>query len=80
MKKFLSVFALCLMSVFAFAQNYTMVPVQPQNNQLTIAGVLQLNINPYDPSEIQLEPMMVVRLQFPATTKCTLLRNFLSVK
>lgn len=76
MKKFLSVFTLCLMSVFAFAQNYTMVPVQPQNNQLTIAGVLQLNINPYDPSEIQLEPMNGCKIAVPSNDQMYTVAEF----
>lgn len=76
MKKVLSVFALCMMSVFAFAQNYTMVPVQPQNNHLTIGGVVQLNINPYDPSEVQLEPMNGCTIAVPSNDEMYTVAQF----
>lgn len=76
MKKILSVLALCLMSVFVFGQNYTMVPVQPQNGKLTIDGTIQLNINPYDPSEVQLEPMNGCQVAVPSTDQMYTIRNF----
>ena len=76
MKKVLSVFALCLMSVFAFAQNYTMVPVQPQGNQLIIDGMARVTINPYDPSEVQLEPINGTQIAVPGNDQMYSVQNF----
>lgn len=76
MKKVLSVFALCLMSVFAFAQNYTMVPVQPTGNQVIIDGMARFTFNPYDPSEVQLEPMNGTQIAVPSNDQMYSVQNF----
>lgn len=76
MKKVLSVFALCLMSVFAFAQNYTMVPVQPQGNQVIIDGMARFTVNPYDPSEVQLEPLNGTQIAVPSGDQMYTVKSF----
>lgn len=80
MKKVLSVLTLCLMSVFVFAQNFTMVPVQPQGGKLTIDGTIQLNINPYDPSEVQLEPLNGCQIAVPSGDQMYTIKNFTSAE
>lgn len=64
------------MGVFAFAQNYTMVPVQPQSGSLVIDGIQQLNINPYDPSEVQLEPKNGCQVAVPSTDQMYTVAEF----
>lgn len=75
MKKILSVFALCLVSVFAFAQ-YTMVPVQLQGNQFVVDGTVRFVVNPYDPSEVQLEPQNGSQIAVPSTDQMYTVKNF----
>lgn len=58
MKNFITAMVLCLVCTFGvFAQNYSTVPITPQNGVLVVNGIQQISIPNYDPSEVQLEPM-----------------------
>lgn len=79
MKKILFVFALCLMSAFAFAQGVTPLILTPTTDgHIVIDGVNVLAVNPWDPAEIQLEPKNGCQIAIPSADQSNTIKEYAS--